>query len=173
MSTHPGSQQTGTGVCLLSALVLDGGSLAGEGLPPPNLEACVRRAESPPRLTPFSLCSWPSSPRILLAATQKPSPLRYPHPDGFCPRSLLEPWNSPTLRPASLQGALGAPSSHLPCVSLPCPDKCPPPRLPGAAWTISSGSPRGSLLGNVAESHVASWTPTRKCCAAFGTTFCG
>lgn len=52
-----------------------------------NVEVCVKTAVSSPMLVSF-LCSWPSSQRILSAAIQKPSPLRYTDHDGFCPRPL-------------------------------------------------------------------------------------
>lgn len=99
-SIHPCSQQTGSGAARCP-------SWRGARPPPAGSKACGTVAVSFPSLTPSSLCSWPSSRRTLLAAIQKPCPLRYLHPDGCwpctpspsSPRPLLEPPGAPALWP--------------------------------------------------------------------------
>lgn len=168
VSIHPGSQQTGIGDCPVS-FAADVGSLAGVGSPPANLEACVRRVERP-------LCEAHPLSSVQLAKFSEDTLSSYTEAVSTQVRSpgRILP-DSVTSQPP---GGSWSPSLHLTRAACRCPAHTNAPS-PHPNFLVPPG------LFPLVATEAGSWemwlcpkcshglSPARKCCAAFGATFCG
>ena len=188
LSVHPGCQHTGDSRAARESFTKGVGSLAGTR-PHPPARRPVRGWQFPPRgshpllrtagqvLGGYSEQLYRS--RVLSGTLTQ---------DGFCsrprtpsPRSLgplLEPWDSPTLRPLSLPRALGAPQSTRPTWVM-CHRRAGHGLFHPTSWCSPERflcrpqRPSPGKCGQAPAGLAGFVSALRKCCAAFGATSCG